>query len=188
MKAPGVKFLSRFGAMVLAATMLTVAIAAVSVDTSKTQVTATFRQMNVPVDGRFKTVSGTIEFDSKQTATGRARIEIDTASFDVGAPEYNDELRKKEWFDTPTYPKATFVSASVVAAGQNRFVATGKLMLKGKTQEIKVAFTQRNAGGVQVYEGELPISRKTYAIGGADWDDVLEDQVLVKFRITTAAK
>jgi polyisoprenoid-binding protein YceI len=142
--------------------------------------------MNVPVEGGFKIVRGTIDFDPKNLKAARARIEIDTASFDLGAPEYEAELHGKEWFDTQAHPKASFVSSSVSAVGPNRFEAKGKFTLKGKTQEIKVPFTVRSDGGARVFEGELPISRKAFEIGSAEWDGTLEDKVVVKFRVTIA--
>ncbi len=180
------RFLSRWSTVVLAAATLTAVAAASSIDATKSGITATFRQMNVPVEGGFKVFRGTIDFDPKNLKLARARIEIDTASFDLGAPEYEEELRGKEWFDAPTYPKASFVSSGVISVGENRFVAKGKFTLKGKTQEIKVPFTMRSESGARVFEGELPISRKAYAIGGAEWDDTLDDEVIVKFRVTTA--
>lgn len=166
----------------------TLTAAAGNIDVTKSQITANFRQMNVPVEGRFNAFSGTIAFDAKNIAASRARIEIDTASFDVGAPEYNDELRAKEWLHTSAYPKASFVSSRVASVGPNRFEVTGKLTLKGKTLEIKVPFTLHTTGAVSIYEGEVPLSRKTYSIGSADWDKTVEDKVVVKFRIAAAAK
>jgi polyisoprenoid-binding protein YceI len=62
----------------------------------------------------------------------------------------------------------------------------GKFTLKGKTQEIKVPFTVQSDGGAWVFEGDLPISRKAFEIGSAEWDGTLEDKVVVKFRVTTA--
>lgn len=177
---------SRLGGMALFAASLTVA--ASSIDVGQSQITATFRQMNVPVEGTFSTFSGNIVFDPQRAAASRARIEIDTTSFDVGAPEFNDELRAKEWLDTATHPKASFVSSRVTALGQNRFEVTGKLTLKGKTLEIKVPFTLRTEDSVSIYEGEVPLSRKTYSIGSADWEKTVDDKVVVKFRIAAAAK
>jgi len=179
-------FLSRWSAVVLAAATLAAVAATSGVDATRSRITATFRQMNVPVEGGFKIFRGTIDFDPGNLKAARARIEIDTASFDLGAPEYEEELHGKEWFDTPTYPKASFVSSGVSSVGGNRFVAKGKFTLKGKTREIKVPFTVRSESGARVFEGELPVSRKAYAIGGAEWDDTLDDEVIVKFRITTA--
>jgi len=186
MKTPLANFVSHLCAMALFATTLTVA--ASSIDAGKSQITVTFRQMNVPVEGRFNAFSGDIVFDPKKASAGQARIEIDTASFDVGAPEYNAELRAKEWLDTSTYPKASFVSARVIAAGPNRFEASGRLSLKGKTSEIKVSFRQRLEAKATIYEGEFPLSRKAYSIGGPGWDKTVEDQVVVKFRIVTVAQ
>lgn len=180
------KLLSCLGGMTLFAVTLTVAASAI--DTGKSQITATFRQMNVPVEGRFSGFSGNIVFDSKKPAAASARIEIDTASFDVGAPEYNDELRAKEWLDTSTYPKASFVSARVIATGPNRFEASGKLSLKGKTSEIKIPFIQRLEGNTWIYEGQFSLSRKFYSIGSSAWDKTVDDQVVVKFRIVTVPK
>jgi polyisoprenoid-binding protein YceI len=165
------------------------AVAAVSaVDAGKSRITATFRQMNVPIEGQFKTFRGTVDFDPNKPAAGSARIEIDTASFDIGAPEYSEELHRKEWFDTAAHPHASFVSSSVSPAGPNRYVAAGKLSLKGKSMDIRIPFTSRTEGAARLYEGEFPISRKAYGIGSADWDEVLEDEVIVKFRIVAVSK
>lgn len=154
-----------------------------AIDADKSEVVATFRQMNVPVDGRFTRVRGTIAFDAAKPNAARAEIEIDTASFDVGAPEYNDELRAKEWLDTTAYPRARFVTTRVVATGADRFEASGVLTLKGKAQALRIPVTRTRERGVQIYIGEVPISRKAFAIGGAGWDDTVADEVIVKFRL-----
>ena len=158
---------------------------AAAIDTRNSEIIATFRQMNVPVDGRFTRVGGTIEFAPDKPASARADIEVDTASFDVGAPEYNDELRQKEWLDSATYPRARFVTTRVTSTGRDRFEALGTLTLKGKTQELRVPITRRRVGALHIYEGEVPISRKAFGIGGASWDDTVADQVVVKFRIVS---
>lgn len=186
MKASLAKLLSLLGAMALFA--VTLAVSASAIDAGKSQIIATFRQMNVPVEGRFNSFNGSIVFDSKKLAAASARIEIDTASFDVGAPEYNDELRAREWLDTSSYPKASFVSTRVNATGPNRFEASGKLSLKGKTSDIIIPFTQGLEGKNWIYEGEFPLSRKLYSIGGRAWDKTVDDRVVVKFRILTVPK
>lgn len=164
------------------------ATSAATVDVAKSTITATFRQMNVPVDGHFSRFRGDVQFDAKQPNASRARIEIDTASFDVGAAEYNDELRTREWFDTANHPKAVFNAARVRAIAGNRFEALGEFTLKGKTQPLTVPFTLRREGRTQIYEGAVTISRKAFAIGDAEWDDTLDDAVIVKFRIVNTEK
>lgn len=179
--------LARIAGAALIAATLTAAAASGAVDATTSQVTATFRQMNVPIEGEFTGFRGAVDFDPGRPADGSARIEIDTASFDLGAPEYSDELRAKEWFDTKAHPTARFVSSSVTRSGRNQFVASGTLTLKGTSREINIPFSRRSEKGALFYEGEFPVSRKAYAIGSAEWDDTLEDTVIVKFRITTSA-
>ena len=161
---------------------------AANIDAAKSQISATFRQMNVPVEGRFNAFSGSIDFNPQKPSSGRARVEVDTASFDVGAEEYNDELHKKEWFDTATYAKASFISTNVTTTAKDRFEVKGRFTLKGKTEQIKVPFSWRRESGFFIYEGELPISRKAYSIGSADWDSTVDDKVVVKFRLVSPAK
>lgn len=180
------KSLSRLSAMALFGVAL--AAAASAIDAGKSRISATFRQMNAPVEGRFDGLSGDIVFDPKKPAAAHARIEIDTAGFDVGAPEYNDELRAQEWLDTATHPKARFISTRVIVTGPNRFEASGKLSLKGKTSEIRIPFIQRLAGNIWIYEGEFALSRKFYSIGSPAWDKTVDDRVVVKFHIVTAPR
>lgn len=170
---------------VLLATILLGATAASGIDAARSEVSATFRQMNVPVEGRFTAFRGTIVFDPANPATARARIEVDTASFDLGAEEYNEEVRGREWLDSKTHPRATFVSSKVTVAGPERFVADGTLTLKGKAQPLTVPFKAIRAEGARSYEGQFTLSRKAYGIGDPEWDGVLEDPVVVRFRIVT---
>lgn len=158
-----------------------------NIDTKKSTITATFRQMHVPVEGAFKRFDGNIDFDEKNVTNSHARIEVDTASFDVGADDYNDELHKREWFDTAHYPRATFI-ARRVAANAKGFEAIGDFTLKGKTQTLTVPFTRTLESGVAVFTGEWALSRKVFAIGDASWDGTVDDRVVVKFRLVRPQK
>jgi len=71
--------------------------AALGIDAAKSKVTATFKQMNVPVEGIFTKASGSIQFDAAKPEAASASIQIDTAGFDLGMDDYNAEVRKKEW-------------------------------------------------------------------------------------------
>lgn len=171
----------------LAAATLVSATTAVSVDAAKSQISATFTQMNVGVDGSFKRFKGSVVYDPANVAASSAELSIDTASFDIGDEEYNAEVRKKEWFDSKAFPAATFKSTAIRALGPDRFEATGTLSLKGKTQTVKAPVTVKTTGGIRSYSGELPISRATFAMGDAGWNEVLEDKVIVKFIVVAPA-
>lgn len=159
--------------------------AAGNVNTARSELTATFRQMNVPVEGKFTAFRGSVTFDPAAPGKAAATLEVDTASFDLGDEEYNAEARGKEWLDAGAHPRATFVSDKVVSSGRDQYSATGSFTLKGKALPLTVPFTLRRKDGARTYEGRFTISRKDYAIGGKAWDGVLEDAVVVRFRIVT---
>lgn len=168
-------------AFLLCAGTAVLAAASSAVDAGKSRITATFTQMNVPVDGRFLRFTGTVRYDAADAASSSAELSIDTASFDIGDEEYNAEVRKKEWFDTKSHPIATFRSTAIKPLGPDRFEATGTLSLKGKSQTVKAPVTVKTEGAARRFEGQLPISRAAFGIGDPEWNEVLEDKVLVKF-------
>lgn len=157
------------------------------VDPADSRVVATFKQMNVPVEGSFGRFTGSVSHDPANPATSSAELTIDTTSFDIGDEEYNAEVRKSEWFDSKAHPQAHFKSTSVRALAADRFEAEGQLTLKGRTQTVKAQVKVKQDATGQRFEGELPLSRKAFGIGDPDWDEVLEDRVTVKFVIVTPA-
>jgi polyisoprenoid-binding protein YceI len=168
-------------------TVLFAAATANPIDVGKSKLTVAFTQMGVSVDGTFKTYKGTVAYDPANAAASSAELSIDTASFDIGDDDYNAEVRKKEWFDTATYPAATFKSTAIKPLGADRFEATGTLSLKGRTQTVKVPVSVKTEGTARRFEGELPISRTAFGMGDPQWNEVLEDKVVVKFVIVAPA-
>lgn len=157
--------------------------AALAIDSAKSKVTATFKQMNVPVEGVFTKTGGSIQFDPAKPEASTATIQVDTAGFDLGMDDYNAEVRKKEWFDSKTHPQASFVSTGFKALGADRYQANGKLTLKGKSIDVTLPVTVKREAAATVFSGSLPISRKAFVIGDAGWNEVVDDQVTVSFRI-----
>lgn len=156
------------------------------IDAGKSSVSVAFKQMNVPVEAPFRKFAGTVHYDPAKPDAGKAHIEIDMSSLDVGDEEYNAEVRKKEWFDSAKYPTAVFEASSLRPLGNNRFQAIGELLLKGRTQSLTVPVTLNAAGGVDVFEGSVAISRAKFDIGDAQWKDTVADEVTVKFRIAAS--
>ncbi|CAL60536.1 Conserved hypothetical protein, putative isoprenoid metabolism/transport/storage [Herminiimonas arsenicoxydans] len=157
-------------------------------DATKSSVTITFKQLNVPVDAKFKKFNAQISYDSAKPETSKANVDIDIASFDLGDPEYNREVMKKEWFNTAQFPKASFVSSQIKNGAAGKLDVTGKLTIKGKTTDVSFPLTVKKDGANQVFEGALPIKRLTYAIGEGEWKDtsMVADEVTIKFRVVAA--
>jgi polyisoprenoid-binding protein YceI len=162
--------------------------APLQVDLSKSTVSATFKQMNVPVDANFKKFTAIIDFDANKLEAAKASIDIHIPSFDLGDPDYNHEVQKKEWFNGAQFPKASFVSSKIKSISAGKFEASGKLTIKGKTVEVAFPLTLKKEGLAQIFEGSLPIRRLTYSIGEGEWKDtsIVADEVIIKFRIVTS--
>jgi polyisoprenoid-binding protein YceI len=164
-----------------------VAIAApLKTDPAKSSVTATFKQMGVPVEAKFKQFVAQIDYDAAKPAASKASVEIQTASLDLGDPDYNKEVAKKEWFNTAQFPKASFVSTAIAPAGAGKLNVSGKLTIKGRSANVSFPLSVKAEGGKQVFEGQLPIKRLAFNIGEGEWKDtsMVADEVVIKFRVT----
>ena len=160
------------------------------VQADKSVIAFTYKQMGVAVDGRFKRFSSQLSFDPARPAAARATFDVELASVDTGAPEGDDEVAGKPWFNTRAFPTARFVSTSVKVLGGNRYEVAGQLSIKGKTQEVVVPATFTAQGNTGVFDGSLLIRRADFSIGEGSWAkfDVVANDVLVKFRITATGK
>jgi polyisoprenoid-binding protein YceI len=172
--------------LVLGATAFATA-AQAGVDSAKSSVTATFKQMNVPVDGKFGKMTGAITFDPANLPAAKAQLDVDVASFDLGSAEYNDQVAGKDWFDAKEFPRATFVSTSIKPGANGAYAASGTLTIRGKSSNVVIPVQYKKDGASQVFDGVLPIKRLQYGIGQGEWSDtsLVADDVQLKFHIVT---
>jgi polyisoprenoid-binding protein YceI len=150
---------------------------------SQSTIVATFKQEGVAVESPFMRFTGTIAYDSAKPAASTALIDVDMDSLDIGDPAYSAELRKKSWFDTTSYPRATFRATTIKSAAPGQLRATGQLSVKGKVQTITVPIKVSQTRAGAVFDGSFGMSRKAFGIGDPIWEDALDDQVLVRFHL-----
>ena len=160
------------------------------VQAEKSAIAFTYKQMGVAVDGRFRRFSSHLSFDPARPAAARAAFDVELASVDTGAPEGDEEVATRAWFNTRAFPSARFVSTGVRALGGNRYEVSGQLSIKGKTQEVVVPATFTAQGNSGVFDGSFTIRRGDFSIGEGSWAkfDIVANEVLIKFRITAAGK
>ncbi len=161
--------------------------AAAGVDYAKSEITFVSRQMNVPVQGRFKKFTAQIAFDPKKPAASKADIEVDLGSIDTGSADADAEVGKKAWFNSSAFPAAKFASSSVAQTGPDKYEAHGKLSIKGIGQDIAAPFTVKRSGDLVTFEGGFTLKRLQFKIGEGVWSDTetVADEVQVKFKIVT---
>lgn len=158
-----------------------------TLDAHQSTVGFVFKQMNVPVEGTFTRMSGTIDFDPKKPAQAKAAIDIEPASVDAGSEEANDALADKLWFDTRTYPTAHFVTRAITPLGGARYKVTGDMTIKGKTHPVEAIALFHPAGNLGVFDGTFSIKRADYGVGEGMWADfgIVANDVQIKFRLVT---
>jgi len=160
------------------------------VQADKSAIHFTYKQMGVAVDGKFKRFSSQISFDPAKPTAGRAAFDVELASVDTGAPEGDDEVAGKPWFNSKAFPTARFVSSGVKALGGNKYEVAGQLTIKGKTQEVVVPATFTAQGDSGVFDGGFTIRRGDFSIGEGSWAkfDIVANEVQIKFRVTATSK
>lgn len=151
--------------------------------------TFNYRQMGVPMEGRFRQFTADVLFDPARPETARASLDIPLAGIDTGVAEADREVQGKLWFDTQNFPLARFVADKVRALGAGRYEMRGRLSLKGKTQSLTAPFTLKTEGSRAAAEGTLTLKRLDYGIGDGIWRDVsaVADEVQIRFRFVVRA-
>ena len=170
--------------LAVAACLPAAAQAPAKVDASKSYIRFVMKQMNVPVEGRFRKFDATVAFDPQKPAATKADFEVDLASIDLGNEEGEIEAKRKLWFNVEAFPKAKFVTTSVKPLGPGRYEAAGALTIKGTTQNITVPLSLAEAAATRTVEGQFPMKRLQFKIGEGQWSDTdtVADEVLVRFR------
>ena len=163
------------------------------VQNDKSSVSFSYKQSGIAMEGTFRKLAAKIAFDPTRASTASAQMDIDLTSIDTGSSEADEEAAGKLWFNSKVYPVAKFSSTGVKALGENRFQASGKLTIKGKTTDVTAPFTfkqeTRSGKTVAVFDGGFVIKRLEYAIGEGLWADVsaVANEIPIKFHITAIA-
>jgi polyisoprenoid-binding protein YceI len=181
----------RRAAMLTAALAATTSLAQVqNVDYARSQVAFIGKQMGVPAEGRFKKYSAQIVFDAKQPQAAQIAVDIDLSSVDTGANETDTEVKKPSWFNVAAFPTARFVSTAVKRISPGRYEASGKLSIKGISQDVRIPFTAHSANGLTTFEGDFTLLRLQFKVGDGVWadTDTVANEVQVRFRLIAAGR
>jgi polyisoprenoid-binding protein YceI len=150
---------------------------------SKLEFIATYEK--APAPGNFKEFDTQLRFDPAKPAGSELRVTVKIASADLGNSDMNEAVRDPEWFDLKKFPDAVFLATDIRRSDGGRFVAHGKLRIKGIEKDVSVPFAWAAAGDGAVMEGELTLTRTDFSVGTGDWskDDTVALDVKVKFKV-----
>jgi polyisoprenoid-binding protein YceI len=144
----------------------------------------------VRFSGGFRRWDAAIAFDSKDLAASSASVIVDLASAGSGQKERDEVLPTPDWFATAKFPRATYVTTSIRAAGKDRYLATGMLTMKGVSRPVSLPFALTLDHGVATMTGSLPIDRTHWGVGLGQFagDDLVPHIVTLKISIVARRK
>jgi polyisoprenoid-binding protein YceI len=118
-----------------------------------------------PFSGKFGQWAAQIAFDPADLPHSSARVTIATASGKTGDGLRDTSLTQDDWFDPAHFPRATFVTSKISAAGPDRYVADGVLTIKGKAVPVKLPFTLKIVGATATMNGSVAVDRLAFRMG-----------------------
>jgi polyisoprenoid-binding protein YceI len=95
---------------------------------------------------RFADVEATLEFAPTDPAAARVEARIRTASVQSGVREFDELLRRPEFFDAARHPYIVFKSTRVEATGERSGIVAGDLTLNGTTRPLVLSVTWNYTG------------------------------------------
>jgi len=145
-----------------------------TIDQTHSQVMFNIRHLVSLFNGRFNDVKGTIVLDREDLATAKITAEVEVASIDTANSSRDDKLRSADYFDTATYPVASFRSTAVVPKEKGKATVKGMLTMHGVTKPVELdaeifGFEPDGRGGVRGgFLGRTEVLRSDFGIA---WDD-----------------
>jgi len=154
------------------------------VNATASSISFTYKQFTSRAYGTFGRFQATLDFDTQNPAAAHAALSIDLDSIDAGSSDANEELQKPAWFDTASHPMATFESSGVQALGNDHYLITGQLTLRGMTRVVEVPVQLKADDAIGIFDGQLTVKRSDFNIGDGEWaDGVVSNDIHIRFRM-----
>lgn len=137
-------------------------------------------------DGSFQSFSGVVGLVDHNPEKSSVSTEIEVGSLKTDDPDLTAHLKTADLLDVARYPKATFTSTSIKAAGDKgaTHTVTGNFQLHGVTKSISFPATVRTGEDAVDVDAEFAINRKDFGVVYPGMpDDLIKDNVLLKLRI-----
>ena len=121
--------------------------------------------------GKFMNVEGTLVLDRENPAASKVNVTIPITKVDSGVPHLDEHLQTKDFFDSATYPTATYTSSSVNLTGKDTAIVHGTLTMRGvsKPVDLKVKLNKLGVNFSKVptvgFTASATIKRTDFGMG-----------------------
>jgi polyisoprenoid-binding protein YceI len=120
----------------------------------------------------FREFDATLNLDSNDLENSSIEVVIDTASIESMKEDFNGHLTGGDFFDTASFPQATFTSTKIESTGADTFNVTGNLTIKDVTRPVTLAAKLNNAAMHPMqkvptvgFSAETTIMRSEFGLG-----------------------
>ena len=138
----------------------------------------------------FGNVEGTLVYDAADVARSSVEVTLPLSGLEGFSAKFNEHLRSADFFDAAKFPKATFKSTKVEAAGEGKLKVTGDLTIKDITRPVVLDVTLNKAADHPMtkaptigFDATTTLSRTEFGVG--NYAPAVSDEV--ELRITTEA-
>lgn len=138
----------------------------------------------------FGNVEGTLVYDAADVARSSVEVTLPLSGLEGFSAKFNEHLRSADFFDAAKFPKATFKSTKVEAAGEGKLKVTGDLTVKDITRPVVLDVTLNKAADHPMtkaptigFDATTTLSRSEFGVG--NYAPAVSDEV--GLRITTEA-
>lgn len=142
-------------------------------------------------EGSFTGFTGSIDVVDGAVEKSRVTVDIDTNTLYTDQEKLVGHLKSPDFFDVAKFPKATFVSTSIVAGGDKgaSHTITGNLELHGVKKSITFPATIAIAGDAVNANATFSINRKDFGlVYPGKPDDLIRDDVVIKLTLHAQKK
>lgn len=119
--------------------------------------------------GNVSLASGSLQVDGKTVKGGSFEIDMNSITCtDITDADYNAKLvghlKADDFFGVAKFAKAAFTTTSVKAVKGNEYEVTGKLTIKGVTEEVKFPATITVDGKTATAKAKITVNRTKFGI------------------------
>jgi len=139
-----------------------------------------------PVRGRFDRWQADIAFSPEALERSSVAVTVDVASVDTGDEQRDATLPSGDWFDSADHPQAVYTANRFRKIGDQRFLAQGRLELRGVSRPLELPFRLVIDGDRAEAHGTATIDRTAFGIGQGEFSAT--DQIPAKVTIVIDLK
>ncbi|MBS1750420.1 MAG: YceI family protein [Bacteroidetes bacterium] len=139
------------------------------------------------VKGTFSGLNGNIIFNPDSLEASSFDVTVDAKTVNTGIDQRDNHLRKEEYFDAEKYPKIHFTSTKITTSTNKKYLFVfGNLTIKDITKEISFPFRAVVKGDDYLFEGEFPLNRRDFNVGGSSL--TMSDHLTVTLTVLSKKK